>query len=95
MTPGGNAIMATPKRDESILISLPILLTIMLPVFLGIYEKLFPNFHSLTDSPELDAICYILVVSAGSSILFNRNASSGGEAFDSCDYIRAFIVVDP
>lgn len=27
MTPGGNAIMATPKRDESILISLPILLT--------------------------------------------------------------------
>ena len=52
--------------------------SIMLPVFLGIYEKLFPNFHSLTDSPELDAICYILVVSAGSSILFNRNASSGG-----------------
>lgn len=52
--------------------------SIMLPVFLGIYEKIFPNFHSLTDSPELDVICYILVVSAGSSILFNRNASSGG-----------------
>lgn len=52
--------------------------SIMLPVFLGIYEKVFPNFHSLTDSPELDVICYILVVSAGSSILFNRNASSGG-----------------
>ena len=52
--------------------------SIMLPVFLGIYEKIFPNFHSLTDSPVLDVICYILVVSAGSSILFNRNASSGG-----------------
>lgn len=50
----------------------------MLPVFLGIYEKVFPNYVSLTQSSELDVICYILVVSAGSSILFNRNASSGG-----------------
>lgn len=50
----------------------------MLPVFLGIYEKVFPNYVSMTQSSELDVICYILVVSAGSSILFNRNASSGG-----------------
>ena len=33
---------------------------------------------SLTDSQELDVLCYILVVSVGLSILFNRNASSGG-----------------
>ena len=33
---------------------------------------------SLTDSQELDVLCYILVVSIGLSILFNRNASSGG-----------------
>lgn len=52
--------------------------SIMLPVFLGIFEKLFPNFTSLTGSQELDVICYILVVSIGLSILFNRNASSGG-----------------
>ena len=32
----------------------------------------------MTASPELDVICYILVVSLGLSILFNRNASSGG-----------------
>lgn len=32
----------------------------------------------MTASPELDVICYILVVSVGLSILFNRNASSGG-----------------
>ena len=32
----------------------------------------------MTDSQELDVLCYILVVSIGLSILFNRNASSGG-----------------
>ena len=52
--------------------------SIMLPVFLGLFEILFPNFASLTDSQELDVLCYILVVSIGLSILFNRNASSGG-----------------
>mgnify|MGYP002508057976 CR=1 FL=1 len=52
--------------------------SILLPVFLGVLERAFPNYQSLTDSPELDVICYILVVSVGLSILFNRNASSGG-----------------
>ncbi len=52
--------------------------SIMLPVFLGLFEKLFPGFTSMTDSQELDVLCYILVVSIGLSILFNRNASSGG-----------------
>ena len=52
--------------------------SIMLPLFIGVFEKLAPNFQSLTDSQELDVLCYILVVSVGLSILFNRNASSGG-----------------
>lgn len=52
--------------------------SIMLPLFLGIFEKLFPNFQSLTGSAELDVLCYVLTVSIGLSILFNRNASSGG-----------------
>ena len=52
--------------------------SIMLPLFLGLFEKVFPNIGSLTDSQELDVLCYILVVSIGLSILFNRNASSGG-----------------
>ena len=52
--------------------------SVMLPVFLGLFEMIFPNFGSLTDSQELDVLCYILVVSVGLSILFNRNASSGG-----------------
>lgn len=52
--------------------------SVMLPVFLRLFERLFPDFGSLTDSQELDVLCYILVVSVGLSILFNRNASSGG-----------------
>lgn len=32
----------------------------------------------MTGSAELDVVCYIFVVSIGLSILFNRNASSGG-----------------
>ena len=52
--------------------------SVMLPLFLGLFEIIFPNFGSMTDSQELDVPCYILVVSVGLSILFNRNASSGG-----------------
>lgn len=52
--------------------------SIVLPVFLALYEKIFSNFESMTGSQELDVVCYILVVSVGLSILFNRNASSGG-----------------
>ena len=52
--------------------------SVALPVFLGIFERIFPDYESLTGSQELDVLCYILVVSVGLSILFNRNASSGG-----------------
>ena len=52
--------------------------SVMLPVFLGIFEIIFHNTGSITNSQELDVLCYILVVSVGLSILFNRNASSGG-----------------
>lgn len=52
--------------------------SVMLPLFLGVFEEIFPDFGSMTNSQELDVLCYILVVSVGLSILFNRNASSGG-----------------
>ena len=52
--------------------------SVALPVFLGIFEKIFPDFTSLTGSQELDVICYVLVVSVGLAMLFNMNASSGG-----------------
>lgn len=52
--------------------------SVMLPLVLGLFEIIFPDFGSMTDSQELDVLCYVLVVSVGLSILFNRNASSGG-----------------
>ena len=52
--------------------------SILLPLYLAVFEHVFPDFESLTNSTELDVLCYILVVSFGLSILFNMNASSGG-----------------
>ena len=52
--------------------------SVLLPLFLGVFEGIFPDFGSMTNSQELDVLCYVLVVSVGLSILFNRNASSGG-----------------
>ena len=52
--------------------------SILLPVFIGIFERIFPNIGSLTKTQELDVLFYVLVVSVGLSILFNMNASSGG-----------------
>ncbi len=52
--------------------------SILLPVFLGLFELLLPDNGSLTGDATLDVACYIFVVSIGLSILFNRNASSGG-----------------
>ncbi len=52
--------------------------SILLPLMLGLLERLFPEVHSIMGDPFLDMICYIFVVSIGLAILFNRNASSGG-----------------
>lgn len=52
--------------------------SILLPAFLAIFEVLFPEFQSLTNSDILDASAYIFLVSLGLAILFNMNASSGG-----------------
>ena len=51
---------------------------ILMPVVMGIFEIMFPDFQSITQDPLLDVICYILVVGVGLSILFTWNASSGG-----------------
>jgi len=51
---------------------------ILLPVLLGVFERVLPNFQSLTQDPLLDTLCYILVVGIGLAFLFRCNASSGG-----------------
>lgn len=52
--------------------------SILLPVFLAILERLFPEGTSLTGDALIDMICYCFFVSIGLAMLFNRNASSGG-----------------
>lgn len=52
--------------------------SILLPAFLGVLEKLFPNNTSIMGDPFIDMICYVFVVSIGLAMLFTRNASSGG-----------------
>ena len=52
--------------------------SVLMPLIMGLFEILFPNFQSITADPLLDVICYILVVGVGLAILFPRNASSGG-----------------
>jgi len=52
--------------------------SLIMPVFVGIFERIFPNNQSLTNDQFLDALCYVVVVSVGLAMLFNVNASSGG-----------------
>lgn len=52
--------------------------SVILPIFVGIFEKLFPKYNGLTGDAFLDMICYIFIISIGLSLLFNHNASSGG-----------------
>ena len=52
--------------------------SILLPVIIGILERVYPNNTSITGDPFQDMICYVFLVSIGLAILFNRNASSGG-----------------
>ena len=51
---------------------------ILMPLVMGVYEWIFPNFQSLTGDQTLDVVCYILVVGVGLMLLFSYNASSGG-----------------
>ena len=52
--------------------------SVLLPVFIGMFEVLLPNYSSMTGDAALDVACYIFTVSIGLSILFDMNASSGG-----------------
>ena len=52
--------------------------SIMLPVFMKLFEVIWPDNQSMTGDATLDVVAYVFLVSVGLSILFNRNASSGG-----------------
>lgn len=52
--------------------------SVLLPVFMGMFEILLPDNGSISGDAMLDVVCYIFTVSIGLCILFNMNASSGG-----------------
>ena len=52
--------------------------SMLLPVFLWIFEMLFPFSGSLTQNQVFDLAAYILIVALGQALLFHVNASSGG-----------------
>ena len=53
--------------------------SIMIPVFIGVFEWTLPRFQTLTNDDQLlDTLCYILLVGISVAILFSYNASSGG-----------------
>lgn len=52
--------------------------SILLPAFLRLFEIIWPDNGSMTGDATLDVVAYVFLVSVGLSILFNRNASSGG-----------------
>lgn len=52
--------------------------SVMVPITIGVFENVLPDFKSLTADPLIDMICYILIVGVAMAILFSHNASSGG-----------------
>ena len=52
--------------------------SMLLPVFLWIFEQIFPVQGSITNNNIYDLVLYILIVALGQAMLFNVNASSGG-----------------
>lgn len=52
--------------------------SLLLPVFLRIFEMFVPNVQSVTGNPVYDLVTYILIVALGQALLFHVNASSGG-----------------
>lgn len=55
-----------------------VITSLLLPVFLGIFEIITPNPQMLVSDKLTNMLIYILVIAFGQSLLFNVNASSGG-----------------
>lgn len=49
-----------------------------MPAVLWVLELLFPDNQSIMEDPFLDMFCFLFIVSIGQTMLFMKNASSGG-----------------
>lgn len=52
--------------------------SLLLPVFIGVFERAVPADFVIVSDPFVGMICYLFAVAVGQAILFKRNASSGG-----------------
>ena len=52
--------------------------SLMMPVMMGVLERIYPDVQSIMKDPFLDMIVYIFIVSIGQAVMFRYNASSGG-----------------
>lgn len=52
--------------------------SILLPLYLALFELILPLTKSITGNSVYDLITYTLIIAFGQAILFNVNASSGG-----------------
>lgn len=52
--------------------------SVLLPLFLAVFEIVIPLEESLTQNSVYDLISYTLIIAFGQAMLFNVNASSGG-----------------
>lgn len=52
--------------------------SVLVPAVLWVLEQAFPNNRSIMGDPFLDMFCFLFIVSIGQTMLFVKNASSGG-----------------
>lgn len=55
-----------------------VITSLMLPVYLWIFEMVTPDVPSLSGNLVIDIVCFMIIISLGQAMLFNINASSGG-----------------
>lgn len=55
-----------------------VITSLLLPLYLGLFEIITPVVPELTGDILVNLICYILILSIGQAMLFNINASTGG-----------------
>lgn len=55
-----------------------VLTSLMLPMYLWIFEHVTPDVGSLSGNIVIDLVCFMLLIGFGQALLFNMNASSGG-----------------
>jgi len=52
--------------------------SLLMPVFMGVFERLWPSFASIMGDQLLDVCFFLFMCSIGQAILFKLGASSGG-----------------